>query len=190
MAGQTPDTLSLFWKSIKNPQSVISFYSHNNGDYRSFSNFYIHHPFNINIPCGIFANRIEIIQFSEKAIMLCKASLMGDEEIYQRIKICDNPKNTKELGRHVSHFIPELWNKNVCNIAKTIVLAKFKSIPELKELLLSTGDSYIAEAAARDKIWGIGMGAMNPKINIPAEWNGTNILGWALMETRNELRNP
>ena len=96
MAGQTPDTLSLFWKSIKNPQSVISFYSHNNGVYRSFSNFYIHDPFNFNIPCGIFTNSIEIIQFSEKAIMLCKASLMGDEEIFRRIRICDNPKNTKD----------------------------------------------------------------------------------------------
>tara|TARA_B100000029_G_C17494403_1_gene930305 strand:+ start:391 stop:963 length:573 start_codon:yes stop_codon:yes gene_type:complete len=190
MVGQTPNKLSSFWKSIKHPQPVIGFYSHNNGDYRSFSNFYTHRPFNFNIPCGSFSDRIEKITFSEKAIMLCKASLMGDEVTYRSIRNCDNPKDTKELGRQVKPFIQELWNKNICNIAKAVVLAKFKSIPELRALLLNTGDSYIAEAAPRDKIWGIGMGVMNPKINIPAEWNGVNILGWALMEVRNELRNP
>ena len=48
--------------------------------------------------------------------------------------------------------------------------------------------SYIVEAAPRDRIWGVGMGKTNEDIKIPANWKGTNILGWALMEARKELQ--
>ena len=48
--------------------------------------------------------------------------------------------------------------------------------------------NFIVEAAPRDKIWGVGMGKTNEDIKIPANWKGTNILGWALMEARKELQ--
>ena len=49
-------------------------------------------------------------------------------------------------------------------------------------------ENFIVEAAPRDKIWGVGMGKTNEDIKIPANWKGTNILGWALMEARKELQ--
>ena len=55
-------------------------------------------------------------------------------------------------------------------------------------LYFSLDEDYIVEASPRDKMWGVGMGAKNEKIRIPAEWRGSNILGWALMEARKEFK--
>jgi predicted NAD-dependent protein-ADP-ribosyltransferase YbiA (DUF1768 family) len=38
-----------------------------------------------------------------------------------------------------------------------------------------------------DAIWGIGMAADNPEITNPQNWKGLNLLGFALMEVRDEL---
>ncbi|MDF2804914.1 MAG: hypothetical protein K0S61_4819, partial [Anaerocolumna sp.] len=38
-----------------------------------------------------------------------------------------------------------------------------------------------------DKIWGVGMSADYEKINNPLEWKGQNLLGFALMEVRDEI---
>jgi predicted NAD-dependent protein-ADP-ribosyltransferase YbiA (DUF1768 family) len=38
-----------------------------------------------------------------------------------------------------------------------------------------------------DRIWGIGLVADNPNIENPHSWQGTNLLGFALMEVRQFL---
>ena len=43
------------------------------------------------------------------------------------------------------------------------------------------------EASPYDKIWGIGMKADDPQVNDPKNWQGLNLLGFALMEVRDEL---
>ena len=67
--------------------------------------------------------------------------------------------------------------------------AKFGQNPELKEYLLSTDDAILVEASPYDKIWGIGLDrdtAINGKVE---DWKGENLLGCALMEVRDYLRN-
>ena len=59
----------------------------------------------------------------------------------------------------------------------------------MKEFLLSTGDKILVEASPYDKIWGIGMKEGTPGIENPSNWKGENLLGFALMEVRDELRN-
>ena len=58
---------------------------------------------------------------------------------------------------------------------------------ELKTFLLSTGDAILAEASPYDGIWGIRMQADAPDANNPLKWRGQNLLGFALMEERDEL---
>ena len=58
----------------------------------------------------------------------------------------------------------------------------------MKVKLLKTGDCFIAEASPQDYLWGIGMYENDRNINIPSEWKGVNILGWALMTIRDELQ--
>ena len=45
----------------------------------------------------------------------------------------------------------------------------------------------LVEASPVDKIWGIGMAADNSKCENPNNWKGLNLLGFALMEARDEL---
>ncbi len=86
------ETLNSLQKSHKEKCRVIPFYSdkkvdrHGNKNfYPEFSNFYIHSPFTFKIPCGLFKGDIIKITFSEKAIMLCKASLMEVPVTYNKI---------------------------------------------------------------------------------------------------------
>ena len=60
--------------------------------------------------------------------------------------------------------------------------------PELMEFLMSTGDAIIVEASPYDKIWGIGLDMETAKAGNVNDWKGENLLGCALMETRDWLR--
>lgn len=66
-------------------------------------------------------------------------------------------------------------------------VAKFSQNPDLKEFLLGTGDAVIVEASPYDKIWGIGLKANDERARNPETWRGENLLGFALMDVREEL---
>lgn len=65
---------------------------------------------------------------------------------------------------------------------------KFSQNEKLKEFLLSTDNKIIVEASPYDAIWGIGMLETDRDAQNPLLWKGENLLGFALMEVRNELR--
>ena len=65
---------------------------------------------------------------------------------------------------------------------------KFSQNRDLREFLLSTGDSVLVEASPYDNIWGIRLAASSPEAQDPMKWRGQNLLGFALMEVRDELR--
>lgn len=54
--------------------------------------------------------------------------------------------------------------------------------------MLDTGDKIIVEASPYDKIWGIGMAADDPDIEDQSKWKGTNWLGQAIMDVREDIR--
>jgi len=66
--------------------------------------------------------------------------------------------------------------------------AKFSQNEALEDYLLSTGKHVLVEASPADKIWGIGLAEDNPMVDSPYQWRGLNLLGYALMETRQRLR--
>ncbi|MDJ0633261.1 MAG: NADAR family protein [Xenococcaceae cyanobacterium MO_188.B29] len=66
-------------------------------------------------------------------------------------------------------------------------LAKFSQKEALKEFLLNTKERILVEASPRDRIWGIGLGQNNPDAANPYQWQGLNLLGFALMEVRDIL---
>ena len=67
-------------------------------------------------------------------------------------------------------------------------LAKFKENPHLRTFLINTGDRILVEASPVDKIWGIGLTMDDPASKDPSLWKGQNLLGFALMEVREQLR--
>jgi len=174
-------------------QRVIPFYGSKEGKrFREFSNFYSDAPpFQFDLPA--FAQQegwptsVEC-QFSEKAIMLTKASLMGDREIFDEIAVALDPKSCKSLGRGVRNFNKDLWESHLEEVAFEVVKQKFEKNRQLGAVLLSTGNAILAEAAPNDSIWGIGLGTSDDRSLDPDQWCGRNVLGYALMKARDYLR--
>ena len=125
---------------------------------------------------------------AEQYMMAQKAWLFKDIEIFGKILDATDPKEIKALGREVKSFVPKIWNQHKFEIVVKGNLGKFGDNPELKDFLLSTGDKILVEASPYDKIWGIGMSEDHEKVENPSEWNGQNLLGFALMEVRDRLR--
>jgi len=125
---------------------------------------------------------------TEQYMMAQKAILFGDEEIFQEILSTDDPKKMKALGRKIKNFDPALWGANKCRIVYEGNMAKFGQNPEFKKLLLDTGDKVLVEASPYDKIWGIGLKDYQAAKVHPSEWQGENLLGFALMQVRDSFR--
>lgn len=124
----------------------------------------------------------------EQFMMAAKAELFGDEEMREQILDCGDPRTIKALGRKVRKFEEAVWDKVKYSIVLNGNYCKFSQDPMLRAFLLSTGDCVLVEASPYDRVWGIGMGQSNEKITDPFAWRGQNLLGFALMEVRDELR--
>ena len=81
-----------------------------------------------------------------------------------------------------------MWIANREEIVFKASLAKFDQNAELKAFLLSTDDAVIAEASPADKVWGIGMRRTDPRSMNEREWEGSNLLGKALMRAREQIK--
>ena len=125
---------------------------------------------------------------TEQFMMYCKARLFQDHEIASEIMKTDDLGAIKGLGRLVRNFKTPIWD-----ICRQLVLeeglrAKFSQNVELRQQLLATGDTILAECSKKDKIWGIGIDIDDPKRFDMASWDGESLLGRSLMKIRKELR--
>ena len=68
------------------------------------------------------------------------------------------------------------------------LMAKFGQKEDLKQKLLETGDAWLVECAGSDKIWACGIRLNDDKRFDASNWTGDNILGFALMEVREKLK--
>ncbi|PIA78734.1 hypothetical protein BFR04_04145 [Gaetbulibacter sp. 4G1] len=128
-----------------------------------------------------------IYKTAEHWMMAEKARLFNDNQILEEIIKSNSPMEAKQWGRKVIGFTPEKWNQYKYEIVKQGNIHKFSQHPELKEFLLNTKNRVLVEASPRDRIWGIGMSQNNEKAENPIMWRGENLLGFALMEVREEL---
>ncbi len=126
---------------------------------------------------------------TEHWMMAEKARLFADEDILSQILAASSPAEAKKLGRKISGFVPEVWEAHKFNIVQAGNQHKFSQHSELREFLLMTNDRVLVEASPVDAIWGIGLAADSPDAMNPPRWRGPNLLGFALMEVRDQLRN-
>lgn len=126
--------------------------------------------------------------FMEQYMMAEKARLFGDKEIEEKIMSCNNPNEIKGLGRKVKNFDEEIWNNIKYSIVVNGNYNKFIQNEKLKTFLLSTEDKILVEASPYDNVWGIQMSEEDVDIKNPKLWRGENLLGFALMEVRNEIK--
>lgn len=163
------------------PQKCIFFYGHSKGNHPYMSNFF-RCKLTMTHECIGKSCDVHTYPTSEHAIMHIKACLMGDEDTADAILSTEKPLAAKRLGRKVKPWDEKKWLDHVEAIAEAVVYAKFVQNEPLARKLKDTGDKYLAEAAPRDKNWGIGMGAK--KAMDGEKWKGRNLLGVSLMKAR------
>lgn len=65
---------------------------------------------------------------------------------------------------------------------------KFSQNKDIGFFLLNTAPKILVEASPTDSIWGIGLTKNHENAYKPDLWFGLNLLGFALMEVRDELK--
>lgn len=93
----------------------------------------------------------------------------------ERIRLAATPRVAFDLGR--SQPARADWDAIKDGIMREAVPARFTQHPQLRELLLSTGDALLVEHTVNDRYWGDG-----------GDGSGKNTLGRLLMAVRERLR--
>ena len=124
----------------------------------------------------------------EQYMMYMKAVTFNDKESADKILAISDVAEIKKLGRGVKNFNNVVWNGVRQIIIYKGLIEKFRQNIVLREKLLSTGDAILAECAVSDKIWGIGLSMHDKDRFDMSKWMGQNLLGFALMLVRDELR--
>ncbi|KAG9668843.1 DUF1768-domain-containing protein, partial [Aureobasidium melanogenum] len=124
---------------------------------------------------------------AEQYMMYSKAQTFNSPEIAAQILTTTASKDQKKLGRKIQGFSDAIWDAVKFGIVERGNLLKFEQNEEFKKVLLDTGDRLLVEAAANDKIWGIGYTAAGAKKVSRKKW-GQNLLGKALMNIREKIR--
>lgn len=140
---------------------------------------------------------------AEQWMMWNKPKMCKDEAKAAEILNCTSPRKQKGLGREVTGFNQETWDKIQSDVVERGNYLKFtqgtdissitindkagrEPVP-LRKLLRDTGDRELAEASSFDKVWGIGFSADQALREPRAKW-GQNLLGQALMNVRRQIR--
>lgn len=133
---------------------------------------------------------VDGINFSsmEQYMMYQKAVVFKDKDIASQILKTNDVARIKAFGKQVSNYNDTVWNGMRQIVIYKGLLEKFRQNEKLKKALLDTDDDILAECAVSDKIWGIGLSMKDSNRNDIKSWKGQNLLGFALMLVRSELR--
>lgn len=124
----------------------------------------------------------------EQYIMYRKCLVFGDMDSAEAVLKTDDPAQQQKIGKNASGYIDSVWAGMRQMVAIRGLLAKFSQNNDLKQRLLDTGDAILVECAGSDKIWACGIRLNDDRRKNSSCWNGQNILGFALMEVREILR--
>ena len=106
-----------------------------------------------------------------------QAQKFTDPKLQKAIRQAEKPPIAKNLADKNKAHIRADWESLKEEVMERAVRRKFELHPELRKLLLSTGDEQLQEAAPTDYYWGVGR-----------DGDGQNKLGLILMRLRAELK--
>jgi len=104
-----------------------------------------------------------------------QAQKTTDFVLQEEIRQTPCPGDSKRLGAKLP--IRPDWNEVKDDVMRRVVKAKFEQHPDLKEMLLGTGDAVLIEHTENDRYWGDG-----------GNGKGKNMLGKILMEVREQCK--
>lgn len=134
--------------------------------------------------------KIDDIEYrtAEHYMMAEKSRLFEDTEVLEQILEATSPSHVKKLGRMVKGYDDQQWSKHCFDIVVKGNVEKFSQNPELSQFLINTHHRVLVEASPVDRIWGVGLAADDPRVLKPAQWSGSNLLGFALMKVREQIK--
>ena len=135
-----------------------------------------------NEPFGCFAN------FSRHGITLDEKFWPTTEHYFQAQKFAGTehesivhqaktPGDAARMGRDRARPLREDWEAVKDDVMRRAVKAKFEQHPDIRQILLETGEAELIENTTDDHYWGIG-----------TRGDGKNMLGVILVEVREMLR--
>lgn len=136
-------------------------------------------------PCS-FELGNECYTCAEQYMMAEKARLFGDNQMVAAIMGTRDPKAMKAYGRAIKGYNQAVWEQYRYAIVKRGNEAKFRQNDELWAYIKTTAKRILVEASPVDPVWGIGLAGTDPDARNPLKWQGTNLLGFALTEVRDE----
>lgn len=154
------DALKLYHKRSKGETKMIDKFV---GEYRWLSNFH---------PCKVLLDAVEY-ESTEHAYQAAKTL-----DTFERFRIRDaeTPGKAKKLGRRLK--VRSDWESVKLQVMEMLLRQKFAQ-PELKQLLIDTGDRELIEGNHwHDLFWGVDQTTRE----------GQNHLGKILMKIRDEIR--
>ena len=143
--------------------SVIKFYKVE-GKYGCFSNFA---PYPVRLKGRTWPTSEHYFQ----------AQKFAGTEHEEEIRLIKSAMTAAHAGRDRRKPLRHDWERVKDEIMLEAVRAKFTQHPELREILLATGQAEIIEHTTNDRYWGDG-----------GDGSGRNMLGKTLMTIRDELR--
>ncbi len=106
-----------------------------------------------------------------------QAQKFAGTEHEEAVRLAKSPMVAARMGRSRERPLRPDWEKVKEEIMREALHAKFAQHPELRSLLLSTGDAELIEHTTNDHYWADG-----------GDGTGENRLGQLLMELRAEFR--
>jgi N-glycosidase YbiA len=143
--------------------AVIRFYRVSD-DHGCFSNFA---PYPIHLDGKVWPTSEHYFQ----------AQKFKEEAHQEQIRQTQSPMIAARMGRDRKKPLRPDWEAVKDQVMRSAVRAKFTQHEDLRQMLLSTGDSTLVEHTAKDSYWGDG-----------GDGSGRNMLGRILMAVREELR--
>jgi ribA/ribD-fused uncharacterized protein len=175
----TTDNLEELPDAIK-PTAV---FTQNQGSITAFSS--INSPLSNLYHCDLEINN-KIYTSVEQCYQETKALYFGDTNTANLIIATDDPYRCKAMGNMIKGFDRKRWEEVRLEKMTTMVRQKFNSSLQLKDYLLRTTGSSLAEATS-NRFWGTGILLRDKSIWEKQRWKGKNQLGVILEKIRQEL---
>ena len=172
-AGKIPDKLKV------SGQEVDAYFFHRPEEPHGYLSNWYTSPFDLD---GMHFTSVE------QYIMYRKCKIFGDEISAKAVLATEDTAAQQAIGRKAAGYIGSIWAGMRQMVVLRGLMAKFSQNEDLKQKLLDTGDAYLVECAGSDKIWACGIRLNDDKRFNAENWTGDNILGFALMEVREMLR--
>ena len=118
-----------------------------------------------------------------------KAQIFGlDLKSRQLLKLT-NLNSITEMYNDLNELHSFLWDGQQQLVAYQGLISKFTQNDEIATELLNTGSSLIVACFPTDPIWGIGLEMHSADVTNVENWQGSNLLGYSLMQARNMVFN-